>query len=119
MKLQLNEIKRMQRIAGILKENEGMSFDIDDNKEEFVKYIVVNRDILLKHYDDVMQWTETGKKSSEYNNLLQAIESFDDEIEDTPYPKLKRLLFNKRVGELDDIADNIRYYKEDYNQEQM
>ena len=112
MKTQINEMKRMQQLAGILKINEGMSFDIDDNKEEFVKYIVVNRDILLKHYDDVMQWTEIGKKSSEYNNLLQAIKSFDDEIEDTPYPKLKRLLFNYRVGELDDIADNIRSYKE-------
>jgi hypothetical protein len=119
MKLQLNEIKRMQRIAGILKENEGMSFDIDDNKEKFVKYIVVNRDILLKHYDDIMRWTETGKKSSEYNDLLQAIKSFDDEIKDTPYPKLKRLLFNYRVGELDDIADNIRDYKENSNQKQM
>jgi hypothetical protein len=108
----INEAQRMQQLAGILKINEGMSFDIDDDKEEFVKYIVVNRDILLKHYDDIMQWTETGKKSSEYNNLLQAIESFDNEIENTPYPKLKRLLFNYRVGELDDIAENIRDYKE-------
>ena len=112
MKTQINEMKRMQQLAGILKINEGMSFDIDDNKEEFVKYIVVNRDILLKHYDDIMQWTETGKKSSKYIDLLQAIKSFDDEIEDTPYPKLKRILFNYRVGELDDIADNIRDYKE-------
>ena len=112
MKQQLNDIYRMQQLAGISKINEGTSFDIDDNKEEFVKYIVINKDILLKHYDDIMQWTETGKKSSEYNNLLQAIKSFDDEIEDTPYPKLKRILFSYRVGELDDIADNIRDYKE-------
>ena len=112
MKTQINEMKRMQQLAGILKINEGMGFDIDDDKEEFVKYIVVNRDILSKHYDDIMQWTETGKKSSKYIDLLQAIKSFDDEIEDTPYPKLKRILFNYRVGELDDIADNIRDYKE-------
>lgn len=119
MKQQLNEIKRMQELAGILKRNENMSFDIDDNKEKFVNYIVVNKDILSKYYDDVMQWTETGKKSSKYNNLLQAIKSFDSEIKDTPYPTLKRILFSYHVGELDDIADNIRYYKEDYNQEQM
>ena len=112
MKTQIHEVKRMQQLAGILKINEGMGFDIDDDKEEFVKYIVVNRDILSKHYDDIMQWTETGKKSSKYIDLLQAIKSFDDEIEDTPYPKLKRLLFNYRVGELDDIVDNIRDYKE-------
>jgi len=89
-----------------------VKFDIDDKKEGFVKYIVVNRDILLRHYDEIMRWTDEGKKSYQYNDLLNAIKSFDDEIEDTPYPKLKRLLFNYHVGELDDIAENIRDYKE-------
>jgi hypothetical protein len=108
-------IDKQYEDGGMMDEDnfEGMSFDIDDNKVEFVRYIVVNRDILLKHYDDVMQWTEIGKKSNEYNNLLQAIKSFDDEIKDTPYPKLKRILFNYHVGELDDIAANISDYKDE------
>lgn len=94
-------------------ENGGeVKFDIDDKKEGFVKYIVVNRDILLRHYDEIMRWTDEGKKSYQYNDLLEAIKSFDDEIEDTPYPKLKRILFNYHVGELDDIAENIRDFKE-------
>jgi hypothetical protein len=119
MKKNLNEeISRIKDMMNKVSVNEfgpsrkkHKNLDEDDLEEELIDYILRRKDVLERYYDKVMGWTEEGKNSDLYREMKDALRTFEQELEVVPALSTKlvrNFLWKFKVGELDDIASNIR-----------